>query len=155
MVCTWERYSDIIDNCAKCILSTLFACLLLTVTCSIAPRYTRGPERTSNSSRVASEDANSFTQIGYASYYANKFNGKKTASGELYYKDVYTAAHRTLPFNTIVKVTNLKNNRSVVVRINDRGPFSNNRIIDISHSAAVDLGIIKKGVEKVKIEVVQ
>ncbi len=92
--------------------------------------------------------------IGKASYYANKFHGRKTASGEIYNKNKFTAAHRNYPFGTKVKVTNLSNNETIMVRINDRGPFVKNRIIDISYAAAKKIGMIKKGVIKVKIEVI-
>jgi len=91
-----------------------------------------------------------------ASYYSSKFEGRKTANGEIFSNSLLTAAHPTLPFGTKVKVTCLANNRSVVVRINDRGPFSSKkRIIDLSQSAARELGIIKKGVARVRIEVVE
>jgi rare lipoprotein A len=92
------------------------------------------------------------SQTGTASFYSNKFNGNKTASGEIYRKSKLTAAHKTLPFGTQVKVTNLSNKRSVTVRINDRGPFAKGRIIDLSRGAAKKLGMIKQGVTKVKIE---
>ncbi len=91
---------------------------------------------------------------GYASFYANKFDGKTTASGEKYRHDHLTAAHRTLPFGTLVKVTNLANKKSVVVRINDRGPFTEERIIDVSKSAAEILDFISQGLTEVEIEVV-
>lgn len=93
-------------------------------------------------------------KIGIASFYADKFEGRQTANGEIYYHAKRTAAHRTLPFGTVVKVTNLENNKFVVVRINDRGPFVDNRIIDLSKSAANDLEFIQKGLAKVKIEVI-
>jgi len=92
-----------------------------------------------------------YTQIGIASWYGPKFHGRKTASGEIYNMYDYTAAHKTLPLNTYVKVINLENGKSVVVRINDRGPFVKNRIIDLSYVAARKLGMIKKGTAKVKI----
>lgn len=91
-------------------------------------------------------------QVGKASYYSNYFHNRKTASGERYCKDSFTAAHRTLPFGTRVKVTNLDNGEDVVVRISDRGPYSKNRIIDLSYAAAKKIGLIKTGVAKVKIE---
>jgi rare lipoprotein A len=87
-----------------------------------------------------------------ASYYANKHVGKKTASGEAYRSNKLTAAHKTLPFGTSVKVTNLSNGKSVVVRINDRGPFIRGRIIDLSKAAARKIDMIKAGVTKVRIE---
>ncbi len=94
-------------------------------------------------------------QYGYASYYGPKFHGRRTASGEIFNMYAYTAAHRYLPFGTIVRVTNLENGKSVIVRINDRGPFKAGRIIDLSYAAAKKIGMIKKGVVKVKIEVLK
>ncbi len=92
------------------------------------------------------------SDVGMASYYASKHAGKKTANGEVYRSNKLTAAHKTLPFGTSVKVTNLSNGKSVVVRINDRGPFAKGRIIDLSKAAARKIGMIKAGVTKVKIE---
>jgi rare lipoprotein A len=96
----------------------------------------------------------SFTQEGVASYYADKFEGRLTASGEKYKHAKLTAAHKTLPFGTIVKVTNLENNKTVEVKINDRGPFVEGRIIDLSKSAAEQLDYVTKGLANVKIDVV-
>ena len=93
------------------------------------------------------------TQTGKASYYARKFQGRKTANGERYDRREMTAAHRRLPFGSIVRVTNLKNGRSVVVRINDRGPWGRGRIIDVSEAAAEEIGMIRAGVVRVKVEV--
>jgi len=93
-------------------------------------------------------------QEGLASYYGEKFHGRKTASGEVFNMYEMTAAHRTLPFGTYVRVTNLENGRSVVVRINDRGPFAKGRIIDLSYAAAKRLGMVHSGVAKVRIEVI-
>lgn len=90
---------------------------------------------------------------GLASYYAGSFHGRKTASGETYDKRAYTAAHRTLAFDTRVKVTNLGNDRSVWVRINDRGPHVTGRIIDLSGAAAGKLRIAEAGVAKVRLEI--
>ncbi len=92
-------------------------------------------------------------QYGKASFYANKFEGRTTASGEKYWHSKLTAAHRTLPFNTRIRVTNLSNNQTVVVRVNDRGPFVKDRVIDLSKSAAQKLDFIKDGVCNVKLEV--
>jgi rare lipoprotein A len=96
----------------------------------------------------------SHRQQGKASYYASKFQGRKTASGEKYNSQEMTAAHPQLPFNTLVRVTNPANGHSCIVRINDRGPFSHNRMIDVSHTAAQELGIIKAGSALVHMEVV-
>ncbi|MFM7403053.1 MAG: septal ring lytic transglycosylase RlpA family protein [Erythrobacter sp.] len=82
---------------------------------------------------------------GSASYYAAKFHGRRTASGERFDNAAMTAAHRTLPFGTLVRVTNPANGRSVVVRINDRGPFTRGRMIDVSRAAAERLGMVARG----------
>ena len=95
------------------------------------------------------------TYVGIASWYGPKFHGRKTASGEKFNMYKLTAAHNFLPFGTIVRVVNLANGRSVIVRINDRGPFKKGRIIDLSYAAAKRIGIISKGTEKVKIEVIR
>jgi rare lipoprotein A len=91
-------------------------------------------------------------QTGKASYYADKFNGRKTANGEVFYNSKFTAAHKTLPFGTQVKVTNLSNGKSVKVRINDRGPFVAGRMIDLSKKAAKKIDMVNAGVGNVKIK---
>lgn len=101
--------------------------------------------------RPPQRDVGGYEEIGKASYYAHKFHGRKTASGERYNKNDLTAAHPKLPFNTIVHVVNLQNGKSVDVRINDRGPFIKGRIIDLSYAAAKQVGMIRDGVVKVKI----
>ena len=95
---------------------------------------------------------NKRVQIGKGSWYGKRFQGKRTANGERYNMYSYTAAHRTFPFNSMVKVTNLKNGRSIIVRINDRGPYHRGRIIDLSYLAAKKLGYAKRGVAKLKIK---
>jgi len=90
-------------------------------------------------------------ETGLASYYSNKLHGRKTASGQIYDRNKMTAAHRSLPFGTVIEVTNLSNQKKVIVKINDRGPFIKNRIVDLSYSAAKKLGIISKGIAKVSI----
>ncbi len=89
---------------------------------------------------------------GKASFYANQFHGRKTANGETFNMDNLTAAHPSLPFGTRVRVTNLRNGKDVIVRINDRGPFVKGRIIDLSISAAKEIGLIKTGTARVKLE---
>jgi hypothetical protein len=96
-----------------------------------------------------------FRSTGVASYYAREFNGRKTASGERYDMNDLTAAHPTLPFGTRVRVTNLSTGQSVIVRINDRGPFKKSRIIDVSYAAAKKIGLIAPGSAKVHIEAVK
>jgi rare lipoprotein A len=90
-----------------------------------------------------------YYQVGVASWYGPGFQGKPTANGELYDMYSFTAAHKTLPFGTVVKVVDLETGRSVVVRINDRGPFVPGRIIDLSYAAAEALGMVEKGTAKV------
>lgn len=94
------------------------------------------------------------TQIGIASWYGPTFHGKKTSNGEIYNMHSSTAAHKTFPMNTIVRVYNLENGKTTVVRINDRGPFVTGRIIDLSNKAAHDIAMVGKGTAKVKIEVI-
>jgi rare lipoprotein A len=91
------------------------------------------------------------SETGMASYYAESYNGKKTANGEIYNSSALTAAHKTLPFGTKVKVTNLSNGKSVKVRVNDRGPFVAGRIIDLTKKAAKKIDMVNAGVVKVKI----
>ncbi|MBP4041344.1 MULTISPECIES: septal ring lytic transglycosylase RlpA family protein [Aeromonas] len=95
-----------------------------------------------------------YTQTGLASYYADRYHNKRTASGELHKRGGNTAAHMTLPFGTQVKVTNLANGKSVVVRVNDRGNFARGRIIDLSRAAFSAIGNPRSGLIKVKLEVV-
>jgi rare lipoprotein A len=97
-------------------------------------------------------EASAFSQSGMGSYYGPKFHGKKTASGEKFNQNAMTAAHKTLPFGTRLKVTNMSNKRSVVVRVNDRGPFIRGRIVDVSTIAARQLGIVGRGVGRVRIQ---
>lgn len=94
-------------------------------------------------------------QVGMASWYGKRFHGRITTNGERYNMNKVSAAHRALPFNTFVKVTNLKNNKAVVVRINDRGPWIPDRVIDLSYEAARKIGIINQGVARVRLEIVK
>ncbi len=91
------------------------------------------------------------SETGMASFYAESYNGKKTANGETYRSSALTAAHKTLPFGTKVKVTNLANGKTVKVRVNDRGPFIAGRIIDLTRKAAKKIDMVNAGVVKVKI----
>jgi rare lipoprotein A len=127
----------------RCAFPTFIATSLLLAAC--APEAPPPP---------SAPPAPSFSQVGVASYYAAKFENRKTADGERFKSNGFTAAHRTLPLGTIVRVTNLENRRSVVVRINDRGPFVRKRIIDLSPAAARALGIRDQGLMRVRLEVV-
>lgn len=95
-----------------------------------------------------------FTEEGMASWYGAPFDGRRTSDGEVYKMREFTAAHRTLPFNAIVRVTNLGNGQHVDVRINDRGPFVANRIIDLSYSAAAAIGMIGPGTARVRLDLI-
>uniref|UniRef100_A0A7V5CTP6 Probable endolytic peptidoglycan transglycosylase RlpA n=1 Tax=Acidobacterium capsulatum TaxID=33075 RepID=A0A7V5CTP6_9BACT len=94
-------------------------------------------------------------QIGIASWYGKFFQGKETASGEPYNMNAMTCAHRTLPLGSLVRVTNLRNDKSVVVRVNDRGPMPENRVIDLSYAAAGFLGLRHSGTAPVRIELIK
>lgn len=118
-----------------------------TVTHQSGKRSDGGTKGSSGGSKVKSER-------GQASYYADKFQGRSTASGEKYDKRKLTGAHRTLPFGTVVRVTNTSNGRSVEVRINDRGPFKAGRVVDVSRAAAEKLDMIRAGVIDCTVEVI-
>ena len=94
-------------------------------------------------------------QEGKASYYAQKFAGCKTSSGERVKQHIFTGAHRFLPFNTLVEVTNRANQQSVIIRINDRGPFHKGRIVDMTHAAAKAIGMLGRGVANVSLRIVE
>jgi rare lipoprotein A len=94
------------------------------------------------------------TEVGKASYYSSRFHGRKTSFGEVHKSTELTAAHRTYPFNTMLEVTNINTKQKVVVRVNDRGPYSKSRLIDISKEAARQLGILSAGVASVSVRVV-
>ena len=131
--------------------------------CTPAPRYQSGktPIKTSQKkSKKKTNDTPSFNKSkkvykGISSYYGPKFHGKLTANGEIF--DMYgvSAAHKEFPFNTIVRVTNENNGKSHIIRINDRGPYINNRILDCSFGAAKKLGFVSVGTAPVKIEVIE
>ncbi|GAB3575711.1 septal ring lytic transglycosylase RlpA family protein [Hymenobacter daeguensis] len=98
---------------------------------------------------------NAFTQSGQGSYYADKFNGRPTTSGEIYRSGKMTAAHNTLPFGTRIKVTNVRNGKSVKVTVNDRGPHVKGRIVDVSGKAARKLDLVDAGVVPVQLKVIK
>jgi len=107
------------------------------------------PSRSSPSGKVL------LTLEGVISYYAHDFQGKETSNGETFNMNDLTAAHRTFPFGTKVRVTNLENNKSVIVRVNDRGPFVEGRIMDLSLGAAKEIGLIKTGTTRARLEVLE
>ena len=95
------------------------------------------------------------TQEGWSSYYGAQFHGRKTANGEIFDMNKFTAAHRTLPLGTTARITHVNNKKSVIVRINDRGPFKSGRILDVAHAVAIALDFEKEGTALVKIEVLE
>lgn len=121
------------------------------------PASTNAPSATSpskiNAARVYSRFEALETSTTTASFYADEFNGKKTANGEIFDMNDLTAAHISYPFNTVCRVTNLKNQKSVIVRINDRKPNTNNRAIDLSLGAAKEIDMINDGLAEVKVEI--
>lgn len=145
------------------ILSVLFF-----LGCSSAPRFYSGKtsEIKKENKRVFSLEeslidtlhnpSNSLESVtGFASFYADDFDGKMTANGEIYNMYELTAAHRIYPFNTMIRVVNLANNRTVIIRINDRGPVPENRIIDLSLGTAIQLDMVKTGIQEVRLEIIE
>jgi rare lipoprotein A len=152
-----QRGSDagVVSRRAACLSA---ACaLLLAIGCAAPSRFVNEPERGRKSGTAAEVPLplTSFRQVGMASFYGEELHNYRTASGERYDMNACTAAHPVLPFNTRVRVTNLSNHLSVVVRINDRGPYTKRRIIDLSLAAARMIGLIEAGTAKVELVVVQ
>lgn len=152
----------------------LFVSYVLLTGCASSPRFAvktsgnsepapRAEEKISEE-HTANDEAKSprnttgkvlLTLEGVASYYADDFHGKMTSNGEIFDMNSLTAAHRTFPFGTKVRVTNLENNLTVIVRVNDRGPFVEGRIIDLARGAAKEIDLIKNGTARVKLEVLE
>ena len=140
--------------------------VLIFTACSSAPRFTKSktnnPRQSEKKVITENKDLNSYnnftvleTVTGVASYYADKYNGRLTSNGETY--DMYglTAAHPSYPHNTIIRVTNLSNNKSVIIRVNDRMPKRPDRIIDLSYGTAIALDMVETGIAKVKLEILK
>lgn len=136
---------------------TVYILLILAWGCSPAPRYTSFPVRSKQTAASALPEKPPIgTKFrGLASFYAEKYHGRKTASGEIF--DMYglTCAHSTLAFNTWLEVRNLSSSRTVIVRVNDRGPFAEGRILDLSYGAAKELGMLLTGVQEVECTVIK
>jgi rare lipoprotein A len=155
--------------------STLCAVLIIQVLCSCSPspRYTRiQPKPAIGAGAKAPVISQPYTVggqtyypvesapvgktfRGFASYYSEEFHGRKTSNGEIFDMNGLTAAHTTLPFNTWLEVRNLANRRTVIVRVNDRGPFVDGRIIDLSYGAAKELSMLGAGVQEVEITILR
>ncbi|MGM0444443.1 MAG: septal ring lytic transglycosylase RlpA family protein [Fibrobacterota bacterium] len=131
----------------------LTAVFLFMTACGSSPRHMPGHQ--THNSRTDSPAENSRVLRGHASWYGRKFHGRTTANGEKYNMRDMTAAHKTLPFGTIVEVTDPSTGRSVKVRINDRGPFVKGRIIDLSRKAADRLGIRERGTAPVEVRILK
>ena len=130
----------------RTVFTSVFICLIV-ISCT-AKRDT-GSYRYDDPKSV-----DGYTQTGIASWYGDKEHRNKTASGERFNRYAYTAAHKSLPFGTVVRITSLENGRDVVVKINDRGPFIRGRIIDLSYASARSIDLIRTGTAKVKVEVI-
>ena len=146
----------IVDSFMKYILSLIL--FFLVFSCTPSPRYTPDKTKTivkKSGKKTKTYDRSKKVLKGISSYYGPKFHGKLTANGEVY--DMYglTAAHKTLPLNTIVRVTNLSNDKSLILRINDRGPYVGDRILDCSYGAAKKLDFVQSGTTDVRIEVIE
>lgn len=133
--------------------------LLLSPSCSdkVIQNYKKTYHKIVNKTFLNSESDSKkyvFLENGTASWYGKKFNGRKTASGEIYDCNQLTAAHPNLPLPSMLRVTNIDNNKTTIVRVNDRGPYSSKRIVDLSEKAAIDLDFKDKGTAQVKIELI-
>lgn len=113
------------------------------------------PAKTANPVDVSKISRENAYQVGVASYYGEKFHGRKTANGETFNMYKMTAAHRVLPLGTMIRVTHLTNGRRVVVKVNDRGPFIEGRVLDLSFAAALELEMVAAGTAEVMIEIIQ
>ena len=147
------------------IINSLFILSILFFSCSASPRFNSSSNSNINKSNIfliSSKKINKKTSYkkelsGYSSWYGPNFHGNLTANGEIFDQYAISAAHRTLPLNSVVSVTNLENGRKITLRINDRGPFidEHKRILDCSYGAAKKLGFLEKGTTKIKIDVVE
>lgn len=132
---------------------------ILFMSCSSTKRFSTNPTPNYQQQKQSSSPNSNFYTgqkiSGKSSYYGKKFHGRKTANGEIFDMYKLSAAHREMPFMTLIKVTNTKNNKSVLVHVNDRGPFVSGRILDLSYGAAREIEMINDGVADVIIEIVR
>lgn len=140
------------------------AAIFLFVGCTSTQRFAERSERGSGEQKPTTQTGQTVQQNagrilltleGVSSYYAHDFHGKQTSNGEIFDMNALTAAHRTFPFGTKVRVTNLENNKTVIVRVNDRGPFKEGRILDLSMGAAKEIDLIRTGTARVRLEVLE
>tara|TARA_Y100000817_G_scaffold77108_1_gene59357 strand:- start:555 stop:1010 length:456 start_codon:yes stop_codon:yes gene_type:complete len=139
--------------------SLIFLLIVFLFSCTASPRYNSGNIKKNSNFKVKSNKSiySKHKKIykGVASWYGPNFHGKLTANGEVYDQYGVTAAHKELPLNTIARVTNLDNDKSIILRINDRGPYAKNRILDCSYGAAKKLDFLNQGTANVKIEIIE
>lgn len=134
---------------------SVFLLLGFLVGCSSTSRFnSQNKNLKETTTRINPENSSGIAMKGLASYYGPKYHGRKTASGEVFDMYQLTAAHKQLAFGTKLKVTNISNGKSVVVKVNDRGPFVGNRILDLSYEAAKQLDMLSSGVAEVKLEII-
>ncbi len=152
-----SKRSPAADTVWNLFFTSILSVMLLS--CASSPRFTaerhREPSASPGAGSVPAPEGKSASTKGIASYYAHDFHGKKTANGEQFDMHAMTAAHRSYPFNTKIRVTNENNGKSCVVRVNDRGPFKLDRIIDLSLGAAEKLGMTSSGTAPVTLEVIE
>ena len=147
------KKNDLIPNSKIVIIAVIS--LFLISSCTSNVRFSSENKTISTSPKSGEVLPFGYKFYGKASYYADKFDGRQTASGEIFSQSKNTAAHRTLKFGTVLKVTNLNNNKSTIVVVNDRGPFVEDRVIDLSRSAAEEIGMINSGVVDAEIVVLE
>ena len=136
-------------------LWVIFLLITFSQSCSNSPRYNRNKQKPARLKSNPKINKSQKVFYGISSYYGRDFHGKLTANGEVF--DMYglTAAHKTLPLNTIIRVTNKANDNSLILRVNDRGPYVGNRILDCSYGAALKLDFLNQGTAEIKIEVIE
>ncbi|PCJ99553.1 MAG: hypothetical protein COA45_05835 [Zetaproteobacteria bacterium] len=144
-----------VTGCARIELMSHVGKKIVGTTAKSKGRYKVGSPYTIKGRRYYPAVNYSYNKTGVASWYGPNFHGKQTANGEIFYQNELTAAHKTLPLPSIVRVTNLENGRSLIVRVNDRGPYAHNRIIDMSKRSSELLGFRKQGVAKVRVQVLE
>jgi rare lipoprotein A len=145
------------------LIYTLYVLIFIAfLSCSSSQRFAGKNKNTGANQSIAQTQPSAkasgkvlLTLEGVASYYANDFHGKQTSNGETFDMNSLTAAHRNFPFGTKVRVTNLENNKVVIVRVNDRGPFKEGRIMDLSMGAAKEIDLIRNGTARVRLEVIE
>lgn len=139
-------------------IAVTFALIFMVNCSSMSPNIRFAEIGTGSTGSEQIEDDGDFTPsgdgfTGKASFYHDKFNGRKTSNGEIFSNHKFTCAHKTLPFGTMLKVTNMSTGQSVIVKVNDRGPFVRGRVIDLSKAAARQIGMIQEGVATVRVEI--